>query len=58
MVSMGAFPLTEPEDSDYHTVFADTLLLSPGTEDYKIAPSIELIEHLRRWLSSQPLNGQ
>src|SRR5437879_7513122 len=44
------FALVEPEDEDYHTVFVDGLLMSPGNEDYKIPPQSEALERLREFL--------
>jgi len=43
----------EPEDADHHTVFVDGLLMSPGTEDYRVPPSIELAHQLRSFLDAQ-----
>ena len=36
--TMILFALMEPEEADHHTVFVDGLLMSPGTEDYKVPP--------------------
>ena len=36
------FALMEPEGADHHSVFVDGLLMSSGTEDYKVPPPIEL----------------
>jgi len=44
------FALVEPEDDDHHTVFVDGLLMSPGSEDYKIPPRSETLERLREFL--------
>ena len=47
------FPLAEPEGSDHHTVFVDGLLLSPGSEEYRTRPPIELAEQLRVFMDDQ-----
>jgi hypothetical protein len=51
--AMILFALMEPEDADQHTVFVDGLLMSPGTEDYKVPPAIELAAQLRSFLDAQ-----
>ena len=51
--TMILFALMEPEDSDLHMVFVDGLLMSPGTEDYKEPPAIELADQLRGFLDAQ-----
>ena len=35
---MMLFALAEPEEGDAHNVFVDGMLMSPGSEDYKMAP--------------------
>jgi len=47
------FPLVEPEEEDHHTVFVDGLLMSPGSENYKLPVSTTLAEQLRVWLDDQ-----
>jgi hypothetical protein len=47
------FALMEPEEGDEHTVFADEQLMSSGSESYKLPPSVELVDELRRFLDSQ-----
>src|SRR5271165_3578689 len=51
--TMILFALIEPEGADHHTVFVDGLLMSPGTEDYKVPPPIELAHQLRSFLDAQ-----
>jgi hypothetical protein len=51
--TMILFALMEPEDADHHTVFVDGLLMSPGTEDYRVPPPIELTQQLRSFLDAQ-----
>jgi hypothetical protein len=51
--TMILFALMEPEGADHHTVFVDGLLMSPGTEDYKVPPPIELAHQLRSFLDAQ-----
>ena len=43
----------DPDGDDPHTVFVDHLLMSPGTEDYKQAPSADCVEQVRRFLDAQ-----
>jgi hypothetical protein len=40
------FALTEPEDGDEHMVFVDGLLMSSGSEGYKLPPPAESVEEL------------
>jgi hypothetical protein len=47
------FALAHPDDEDPHTVFVDDLLMSPGTEDYKAAPSKDWVEQVQRFLDAQ-----
>ena len=47
------FALMEPEDGDQHTVFVDGLLMSPGTENYKVPPPVEFADQFRRFLDAQ-----
>jgi hypothetical protein len=47
------FALMEPEDGDQHTVFVDGLLMSPGTENYKVPPTVEFVDQFRRFLDAQ-----
>ena len=51
--TMILFTLMEPEEGDEHTVFVDGLLMSPGSESYKLPPSVEFVDELRRFLDSQ-----
>jgi hypothetical protein len=51
--AMTLFALMEPDDGDDHNVFVDGLLMSPGSEDYKMAPAPELLEEFRRFLDRQ-----
>jgi hypothetical protein len=47
------FALTEPEDGNEHMVFVDGLLMSSGSEGYKLPPPAESKEELLRFLGSQ-----
>jgi hypothetical protein len=47
------FALMEPEEGDERTVFVDGLLMSPGSESYKLPPSVEFVDELRRFLDGQ-----
>jgi hypothetical protein len=47
------FALMEPEEGDEHTVFVDGLLMSPGSESYKLPCRVEFVDELRRFLDSQ-----
>ncbi len=47
------FALMEPEGADHHTVFVDGLLMSAGTENYKVPPPIELEHQLRSFLDAK-----
>ena len=47
------FALTEPEDGDEHMVFVHGLLMSSGSEGYKLPPPAESVEELLRFLGSQ-----
>ena len=51
--AMILFVLMEPEDGDQHTVFVDGLLMSPGTENYKVPPPVEFADQFRRFLDAQ-----
>src|SRR5579872_871276 len=44
------FPRIEPENGEDHTVSADGLLLSPGSEDYRIQCPAELRQQFENWL--------
>src|SRR5215469_644278 len=47
------FALASPDSDASRTVFVDDLLMSPGTEDYKQAPSADCVEQVRRFLDAQ-----
>ena len=47
------FALGEPEEGDHHNVFVDGLLMSPGSENYKLPPGPELLTEFRQFLDSQ-----
>jgi len=47
------FALAYPDGDAPHRVFVDDLLMSPGTEDYKQAPSASCVEDVRRFLDAQ-----
>ena len=50
---MMLFALVEPEEGDDHSVFVDGLLMSPGSENYKLPPAPELLIEFRQFLDSQ-----
>ena len=56
--TMMLFALVEPEEGDDHTVFVDGLLMSPGSENYKLPPAPELLTEFRRFLDSHALVEQ
>jgi hypothetical protein len=43
----------EPEEEDEHTVFVDGLLMSPGSESYRLPVPVEFVDELRRFLDSR-----
>jgi hypothetical protein len=47
------FALMEPEDEDYHTVYVDGLLVSPGNENYKVRSPVGSREWLQYFLDIQ-----
>jgi hypothetical protein len=47
------FALMEPDDGDAHNVFVDGMLMSPGSEDYKVAPPPGVLDKFRRFLDSR-----
>jgi len=47
------FGPANPDGEDPHAVFVDGLLMSPGTEDYKLAPPDDCVEQVRRFLDDQ-----
>jgi len=47
------FALMEPDEGDVHNVFVDGMLMSPGSEDYKLPPPPGLSDELRRFLDRQ-----
>ena len=49
---MMLFALVEPEDGDDHNVFVDGLLMSPGSENYKLPPAPELLMEFRQGMDS------
>jgi|SRR5208282_6539248 len=51
--TMILFALMEPEERDEHTIFVDGLLMSPGSESYKLPPPVEFEDELRRFRDSQ-----
>ncbi len=51
--AMILFALMEPDEGDAHNVFVDGMLMSPGSEDYKLPPAPEHLEGLRGFLDSQ-----
>lgn len=51
--TMMLFALAEPEECDDHNVFVDGLLMSPGSENYRLPPAPELLIEFRQFLDSQ-----
>lgn len=51
--AMILFALMEPHDGDAHNVFVDGMLMSPGSEDYKVAPPPGLLDEFRRSMDSR-----
>jgi hypothetical protein len=45
--------LAQPQEEDPHTLYVDELLMSPGTENYKVPPSEQYVEGVRRFLDDQ-----
>jgi hypothetical protein len=51
--TMMLFALMEPEKGDDHNMFLDGLLMSLGSENYKLPPAPELLVEFRQFLDSQ-----
>jgi hypothetical protein len=51
------FALAEPEDGDKHTIFVDHLLMSPGTENYKMPSPGQFTNQFRLFFDSQLETG-
>ena len=51
--AMILFAFMEPDDGDAHNVFVDGMLMSPGSEDYKVAPPPGVLDEFRRFMDSQ-----
>ena len=51
--AMMLFALVEPEEEDDHNVLVDGLLMSPGSENYKLPLGPELLIEFRQFLDSQ-----
>jgi hypothetical protein len=51
--TMMLFALAEPAEGDDHNVFVNGLLISPGSENYKLPQDPELLTEFRRFLDSQ-----
>ena len=56
-LTMIFFALMEPEDGDKHTIWVDDLLMSPGTESYKVPPPVEFTDHFRRFFDALSSSG-
>ena len=50
--AMILFALMEPDEGDAHNVFVDGMLMSPGSEDYKVAPPPGILDDFRRFMDS------
>jgi len=55
--AMILFALAEPENGDEHTIFMDDMLMSPGTENYKVPPPVEFTNQFRRFFDAQLETG-
>ena len=55
---MMLFALAGPEEGDDHGLFVDGLLMSPGSESYKLPPAPELLIEFRQFLDRQIPIGQ
>jgi hypothetical protein len=51
--AMILFALMEPDQGDAHNVFVDGMLMSPGSEDYKVPPAQGLLDEFRRFVDGQ-----
>jgi hypothetical protein len=51
--AMILFALMEPDDGDAHNVFVDGMLMSQGSEGYKVAPPPGLLDEFRRFMDSR-----
>jgi len=51
--AMILFALMEPDEGDAHNVFVDGMLMSPGSEDYKVPPPEDALDQFRRFLNGQ-----
>ena len=51
--AMILFALMEPDDGDAHNVFVDGMLMSLGSEDYKVAPPPGVLDEFRRFMDSR-----
>jgi hypothetical protein len=51
--AMVLFALMEPDEGDAHNVFVDGMLMSPGSEDYKVAPPPGVLDEFRRFMDSR-----
>jgi len=51
--AMILFALMEPDDGDAHNVFVDGMLMSPGSEDYKVGPPPGVLDEFRRFMDSR-----
>jgi hypothetical protein len=52
------FALMEPDDGDAHNVFVDGMLMSPGSEDYKVGPPPGVLDEFRRFMDSLVVGSQ
>jgi hypothetical protein len=50
------FPLTEPENGDYHTIFRNGLLVSPTRSEFRALPQPEGLQQLYASLDEELLN--
>ena len=51
--AMILFALMEAVESDAHNVFVDGMLMSPGSEDYKVPPTQGVLDEFRRFVDAQ-----
>jgi hypothetical protein len=52
------FALMEPDDGDAHNVFVDGMLMSPGSENYKVGPLPEVLDEFEQFMDSLVVGSQ
>jgi hypothetical protein len=56
--AMILFALMEPGDGDAHNVFVDGMLMSPGSENYKVGPLPEVLDEFEQFMDSLVVGSQ